>query len=156
MPQHSFLSSLTRQGEFVHPALLLIFKTSHFIDQIVDMNRSKNCSRRPIFKAADVFLHHCTCLVRLKERETASDEILKIFNRDICVKYIALLQPVQALEHFVCKYSIFFIVMQNSPVFQSVCPTVTTNLAVNTLIKSHEGVFSEQQIAENLRMPCSA
>ena len=120
-------------------------------DDIVVMNRSTNCSRRPIFKAADEFLHHCTCFDRLKERQTASVEVLNIFHRDMCeiksicdmllVKYIALLQPVQALAHFVCKYSIFFYCNAKLSVFQLLFLTATTNLAVNKLTRSREGAF---------------
>ena len=121
---------------------------SHFIDQIVDRNRCTNCSRRPIFKAADEFLHHYTCLVQLKERK----------RNGRLTKYFALMQPVQALVHcdFACRYRVSFTVNAKLFVFQSMYPTVTTNLAVNALLKSHEGAFPKQQIAENLRMPCSA
>lgn len=47
-------------------SLAVFFETSHLIEQIVDMNRSTNCSRRPIFKAADEFLHHRTCFAERK------------------------------------------------------------------------------------------
>jgi len=69
-------------------SLAVFFETSHLIEQIVDMNRSTNCSRRPIFKAADEFLHHRTCL--LKEK-AASNKILDIFQLDVrCMKHSAV------------------------------------------------------------------
>lgn len=138
---------------------------AYFRDRLTWLTRlftwSTNCSRRPIFKAADEFLHHYTRSVERKRK--SSDRILDFFLSLINVWYMYIYilhsfclvsqQPVQAFVHIVCKYSIFNCNAKFS-VFQSIqqWPLSTklfwlTNLVVNAFIKSHKVVFSKQHLA---------